>query len=338
MNKSVVRALGAGLAVLVGVTPVSAWDAAGHRTITLLAIDRLSGDPSFPAWLKESSARGMVAYQSGEPDRWRSTRTPSLKHENDPDHYIDLEDLEPFGLTLQTVPRLRYEYVKAMALAKQAHPEKAKAYNPATDTARTQEYPGYLQHAIMEHYEKLRASFYNLRVLEALNDPARADAIAMAKGNIMTEMGLLSHFVGDAAQPLHTTQHHHGWIGENPKGYTTERGIHAMVDSAPATLGLDEAALKETSAELPKLEADPWPQVLGEIQRSFDKVEPLYELQKAGTLKGDAGKAFFTERLTDASTMLAALYRQAWEASVVSPKDIEDFIKYDGAAKAAGKR
>lgn len=332
MRRNFKIVLAAGVLAL-ACSPTLGWDAAGHRTITLAALDMLAKDGGFPAWLNEGPSRAMVAYQSGEPDRWRSTRTPSLKHENDPDHYIDLEDLEPFGLTLGTVPRLRYEYVKAMVLAKQANPERAKAYNPGTDPARTQEFPGYLPHAIMEHYEKLRASFYNVRVLEALNDPARADALAMARRNVQAEMGLLSHFVGDACQPLHTTQHHHGWIGANPKEYTTDRGIHSRVDSAPGAIGVEPTAVAG-SATMPALESDPWPQALEEIQRSFDRVEPLYAMEKTEGLSGEAARAFFTERLGDGAATLAALYRHAWEASAISPKDVEDFLRFDGAARA----
>ncbi len=331
MKKAWILAIAAG-AVMFSVSPSIAWDAYGHRTIAQAALERLAKDPAFPAWVLAGPSRTMIAYQSGEPDRWRATRTPSLKHENDPDHYIDLEDLTPFGLELQSMPRLRYEYVKALALAKQAHPEKAKPYNPAMDAARTQEYPGYLPYAIMDHYEKLRASFYNLRVLEALNDPSRADAIAMARANVQSEMGLLAHFVGDAAQPLHTTTHHHGWVGENPKDYTKDRTIHARVDGAPGLFDPDMQAL--TSGDMPALDADPWTQVLAEIQRSFAKVEPLYELEKGEGLNSEKGRAFIQERMADASATLAALYRHAWENSKVSPKDVEDFLRYD---KASGR-
>jgi len=41
------------------------------------------------------------------------------------------------------------------------------------------------------------------------------------------EMG---HFVGDGAQPLHTTKHYNGWVGENPKGFTTQTTFHAWID------------------------------------------------------------------------------------------------------------
>lgn len=321
------------VAVLAGLvlaaSPTFGWDAATHRNIAIAALDRLGGEASFPAWLKEARSKDMIGYEAAEPDRWRATRTPSLKHENDPDHYIDLEDLTAFGLTLETLPRLRYEYVKEMVLYRQQHPELAGSYNPRTDTARTLEYPGYLPHAIMEHYEKLRASFYNLRVLEMLNDPARADHVAMARQNVMVQMGLLAHFVGDASQPLHSTRHHHGWVGENPAGYTTARTIHAQIDSIPPVLGVDDAAIRAMPGELPTLENDPWPQVLAEVQRGFDKVEPLYQLEKAGALHGEQGRAFIAERVLDATTMLAALYKQAWELSAPTEKDVADFLKYD---------
>ena len=41
-------------------------------------------------------------------------------------------------------------------------------------------------------------------------------------------MGVMGHYVGDCAQPLHTTKHHNGWVGENPHGYTTWPGLHKV--------------------------------------------------------------------------------------------------------------
>jgi hypothetical protein len=51
-----------------------------------------------------------------------------------------------------------------------------------------------------------------------------------AQANILYVMGVMGHFVGDLAQPLHTTKHFNGWVGENPKGYTAARGLHSWVD------------------------------------------------------------------------------------------------------------
>jgi len=56
-------------------------------------------------------------------------------------------------------------------------------------------------------------------------------------------MGVMGHFVGDGAQPLHTTIPHNGWVGANPKGYTTARTFHAWIDGGfirTAGLKLDD--------------------------------------------------------------------------------------------------
>lgn len=339
------RTLLAALLTLLVVSPARAWDAHGHRTITLLAIDRFQAGtaPGKPdatdqlVWLFTPASRAQAAYQSGEPDRYRAIRNPALKHINDPDHYIDVEDLEQFGLTLRTIPPLRYEYLRAMAVSKHEHPENAKPYNERTDFARTLEWPGYLPYSITEHYGKLVSSFRQIRVLDKLNDPARADQLAAARANVIYEMGQLSHFVGDAAQPLHTTTHHHGWVGDNPEGFTTNRGFHAYIDGTILGIHtLNYETLRDACAGAPGRTVDianPFSDTLDHIQRSFDQMRPLYVLQKSGDLEKDPGKAFITERLCDGASMLGALYLAAWQASAMADKDAQDFIKYDQESK-----
>ena len=53
--------------------------------------------------------------------------------------------------------------------------------------------------------------------------------------------------VGDAAQPLHTTRHHHGWVGDNPFIFLDTAKIRAtgwkpawpapMMTTGPAVMG-----------------------------------------------------------------------------------------------------
>lgn len=340
-------------AALLCAPPAHAWDAHGHRTITLLAMDRFQS--ALPAtneaskksddlrWLFTPESRAQAAYQSGEPDRYRAIRAAALKHENDADHYIDVEDLEPFGLTLSSLPPLRYEYARAMMIAKHIHPEQMRPYNEKTDIAKTTEFPGYLPYAIVEHYHKLVASFRQARVLMHLNDPARAQQLEAAKANVIHEMGQLSHFVGDAAQPLHTTRHHHGWDKHeaNPDNFTTNNGFHAYIDTT--VLGIHTINYDTMHAANPDAcktartianPADPWTDVLEHIQRSFDTVIPLYHLQKSGDLDREPGKAFVQERLCDGATTLGALYAAAWKASAMTDKDAQDFIRYDQVSPA----
>ncbi|MFO0836800.1 MAG: hypothetical protein U0638_17705 [Phycisphaerales bacterium] len=317
-----------------------AWDAAGHRAVTWLALDSLA--PSLPAWIKENDQLRQIGWDAAEPDRWRGTRSAYLENVNNPDHYIDLEDLPQFGLSIETLPRLRYRYLAALAIAEHEHPGGVdgtkKPYNSAFDPSGQQEWPGFLPYALMEHYAKLSSSFKTYRTLEKLGDPARATQIEMAKANIRSEMGQLSHFVGDAAQPLHTTRHHHGWVtnaGEpwkdNPDGFTTDRGIHSLIDGGIIRLNtIDYHSLaKEAKREITVNASDPWEDVIRFIARSHDKVRTLYELEKSGELRREPGRALMIERLGDASAMLAALYNAAWSISEPTTREVEDFAKYD---------
>ena len=51
----------------------------------------------------------MIAYESAEPDRYRATKSNYLAHENNPEHYLDVEDLASYGLTLETVSPTKCE-------------------------------------------------------------------------------------------------------------------------------------------------------------------------------------------------------------------------------------
>jgi hypothetical protein len=303
------------------------WNAHGHRTVTLLALDRLPADA--PQWLHAPEIRARIADQSNEPDRWRGTRSIPIGHEANPEHYIDIEDLEPFGLSLHTLPRHRYEAFRAMVLAKHENP---RGFAPVEkDPDKSKEWPGFLPWAIQEHFFKLQSSFNTYRILVELDDPARAGQLEQARQNVIYEMGILSHFVGDAAQPLHTTRHHHGWIGDNPKGYTTDFGFHAYIDGRILEIhGLDYAALKPLmpqTAEIPP-DFDAWAAGIDHIARSFQQVEALYERQKDGSLIQAPGRAMISERLCDGAATLGTLYAAAWQASKPTQAEISAFIKF----------
>lgn len=319
-------------AVLVSAGSAGAWDCHGHRAITLLGLDGLKQlAPDSPAFLAEHDSRIMAASNSCNPDRYRAVRIGYMAHENNPDHYLDVEDLAQFGLTLDTVPPLRNEYLRAMVIAKHEHPENVKPYNELMDPARQQEWPGFAPHAVMEHYAKLTADFKTWRILTELNDPSRAPQLAAARANILFDIGCLSHFVGDLAQPLHTTSHHHGWVDDNPEGFTTDRRIHAYIDGdILATHELDHAALSpHCRFDLTVDAADPWRDVIAHIRRSHDQVRPLYLMQKSGELEQEPGRKLITERLCDGGRVLAAFLAGAWKASEPTDDAAKDFVRYD---------
>jgi len=314
-----------------------AWDAAGHRMITSVAIDGLPADG--PAWVKEAGMRDRISDQSTVPDRWRSIKIGQLQHANNPDHYFDVEDLEAYGLTLKDISPLRVEFIKQLMLIRFEKGWKLppKPVNPARDTDKTQEWPGFLPYAMCEQYGKVQSAFRTVRVLEAINDPARSLQLEQARADASVHMGILSHYVGDTAQPLHTTKHHHGWIGENPDSFTTDRGFHAYIDGAILKLhAISVADIKSSCGFTLKVtNADPWQDVLSHIDRSFQQVKPLYQLKKSGQLEEEEGKAFIVTRLADGAQMLSALYLAAWQEAAPTDRAIEDFKKYDNFVKGA---
>lgn len=323
------RRLRVALALLLIPGAALGWGAHGHRTITYIALDALGADG--PAWLRERAVRDRIAEESNEPDRWRATTMPAMGHENNPDHYIDVDKLGQFGLTLETVPHLRYDYLQAMAVAKHVHPEMVDPYDRRSDPDGSGEWPGFVPHAITEHYAKLRSSFNTLRMLESTNDPRRASQLELAKVNVVHEMGMLSHFVADASQPLHTTKHHHGWVGENPESYTTDKRIHAYIDTDILQVhGFTYDSLRtEVKFDQAVAAADPWEDTIRYIARSHAQVEPLYRMEKDKRLVGPEGKRFIADRLCDGAAMLGALYRAAWEGSAPTEREISAFVKYN---------
>lgn len=319
------------------------WGAPGHRTITQVAVALLPDD--MPAWLRDPAMVDAAAYQSGEPDRYRGINSPVLAHENNADHYLDAELLARHGMTLKTLPHLRYEYVEQLVKTAGGSVASGKLPDGSPDPAAGVDEKsslnaalnpegvgvGMLPYAIAEHYAKLVCSFNTVRILEKLNDPKRAVQLSTARANVIFEMGQLSHFVGDAGQPLHLTIHHHGWVGPNPKGYTTDRKFHAHIDEGVVQkhhLGVEAliASKPTMTAIAPGLS---WDAAIGLLERTYSRVEPLYELQKAGTLDKEPGKAFIATCMGDAAGVLSGLYHAAWIEAEASDKQVQDFVKYN---------
>lgn len=317
--------------LMIGLTalPAGAWNARGHRLITQLALEGLPAEA--PAWLRDPTTRDRIAFESSEVDRWRGFNSRYLHHENKPDHFLDIEDLDAFGLTIETIPPLRAEYLRALVIAKHVHPERAPEYDPAKDADRTKEWPGFLPHAIAEHYAKLQAAFHQVRILEKLDDSGRAYQLQQARENAIYHMGMLSHFVGDAAQPLHTTKHFNGWVGDNPDNYTRSDKFHAYIDGGVlARHKLTPATVKPAVKYAVKLNArDPWEDTIAYIARSHTRMVRVYQLEKTSELDQKPGKEFITECLADASAQLSAMYWAAWQSAAPNEKQVADFVFFD---------
>jgi hypothetical protein len=333
------------LALLAGV-PLSglAWDYEGHRLVNQLALGSLP--TNFPAFVREPAAEERIAFLACEPDRWRNTPDLPLQHCNEPDHYIDLEELAPYNLTPRTLPVFRYDFVAQLALARKAHPEHFPTIEPTNNRAHVRELVGLLPWAIAENYGKLKSGFSYLKAFEA--GDGTAQEIANAQQNILYVMGVMGHYVGDASQPLHATIHHHGWVGANPRGYTTNRSFHGWIDGGyfrkvgGASMGDLKKKLRPAAlVTLRGREARPeeiFQAGVVFIEEAFQLLEPLYQLEKEGKLSGDGetglqGKVFLENQLLKSGQMLGDIWYSAWRQA---PPD-EYLIKQLERRRSSGR-
>jgi len=293
-----------------------AWDEEGHVIVTRLAFQALP--TSMPAWIRTPEVQARLEYLSAEPDRWRGANAVQLDHINKPDHYIDLEMLEPYGMTIDTMPQLRRQFTDALAEFRVKHPEVAKDYKPESDSDYVYRVPGLLPYSIAELHAKVVSSWSTLKTFEANRSAVTDEMMAAARDNIVYNMGILSHFIGDGAQPLHLTIHHNGWVGDNPRGFGTSKRFHSYIDGGVLKRHeFDRDHLPGPARPPAKVRHDKcWGDVAAYLKAGHAQMVPLYELEKSGDLQKDKGKAFIRDRLVEGGSMLAGMWVCAWETPV----------------------
>jgi hypothetical protein len=300
-----------------------AWDYEAHRVVNELALASLP--TNFPAFVREPAAAERIAFLAGEMDRWRNTPDLPLKNYSFPDHYMDMEELANYGLKPEMLPVFRYDFVAQLALYRQAHPEKFPEPEADYNQDHTRGLVGLLPWAIAESVGKLKSGFSYLKAFEEAGTP---EEVANAQANIVYVMGVMGHLVGDASQPLHTTIHHHGWVGDNPNHYTTSRGFHSWIDGGffNKTGGVDLKVLQARlrPAQLVSINGRPAkPEESFQVAILFliaqnKLVEPLYQLEKDGKLTGEGekgveGKAFLEDQLLKSGQLLGDFWYSAWQ-------------------------
>jgi len=320
------------------ILPLRAWDYDGHRIVNQLALAALPAD--FPAFVRVPANAERVAFLAGEPDRWRNVPDEIMRQSGGSwaDHYCDMEQIPDAGLDFATLPSFRYDFIVAFAAGRAAHVDKFPAIDPAKNLDHTREWPGFAPWAITEYYGRLRSGFSYLKAFEEAG--GTPEEIANAQADIVYVMGVMGHYVGDCAQPLHTTVHHNGWVGANPNNYTTWAGFHSWIDGGFITkAGIKSGPLvpRVVTAQGIGLAAradgrDPmFVAVLDYLVAQNKLVEPLYQLEKAGKFNDDLekagkfnqdkapvseeGRAFIEGQLLKGGEMLGAIWVTAWRSA-----------------------
>jgi hypothetical protein len=325
-----------------GMAPVFAWDYEGHRIVNQLALASLP--TNFPPFVRVPAAAERVAFLAGEPDRWRNSSIVTARHESGPDHYLDIDDLAPYGLTPKTVSPFRYDFTAQLKIAREKQPQKFPAIDASKNTDHTRDLVGFLPWAINEHFAKLQSAFSYLKTFEQCG--GTPEEITNARQNIIYIMGVMGHYAGDAAQPLHTTKHFNGWVGDNPKSYATNKTIHAWIDGGfirKAGIRVDELTPMVRPAKALWTTNQPSADVFGDtmdfVVAQFGLVERLYQLDRSGQLspgKRDIteGRAFIDGQLLKGGQFLGDLWLTAWQSA---PADTYLRNELKRRAETAGK-
>ena len=291
--------LGVALVPMLLVKPSAGWGSDGHRMINRLAVQALPKD--VPEFLRSAAAADAMETYGPEPDHWKSNAEPELGAENSPEHYIDIEYADLIGVPL---PRKRYDFVRALAVAQKAHP----------DLPLSPEKVGLQPYAATELWERMKNEMREYRQLSAEHKDVKPFECA-----ILFDAGIMGHYVADGSQPLHVSIQYNGWTGPNPNGYTTEHTIHANFESAYVKANVN--AKKDVAPLIPEkaeLLGDVFDQYVTYLRHSNSLVEKTYQLDKAGGFNGAGtpeGKAFVDERLAAGATELRDLIYTAWVRS-----------------------
>ena len=310
MKRLIATALALTLIVLPA-AEVAAWGASGHRMVGQAAMRALPEE--LPAFLRTAEAAAQVGELSREPDRWKGAGQPHGR-ERDTAHFVDMiEDgriMTEAGPHVRDLPTLKSEY-DALLL------EAGIKVNDA----------GYLPYAIMDAWLQVVQDFAYWRVLTAAEaretdlarqawyreDRLRREAL------LLRDIGMLSHYISDGSQPLHTTIHYNGWDRDtdNPEGFTRSRQTHGLFEG---DFVRDRVNLQGIEAAMgaPRLDGfDLRARTADYLLVALDQVVTFYRLEKAGGfVEADPrGVDFATRRLAAGASELRDLIVLAWRES-----------------------
>jgi hypothetical protein len=284
-----------------------AWGSSGHRMIGEAAVGALP--PDLPAFVRTHDAAVAVGEYSREPDRSRGSGK-THDSDRDPGHFVDGgDDGKVAGvLPLTALPLTREDYETSL--------------RAAGTTAWKQ---GYLPYSIVADWQQLVKDFTYWRVDEAgarlSPDPRHRAWLAVDRARreqqILIDIGLLSHFIGDGSMPLHVSVHYNGWGPfPNPNGYTQDH-VHVPWEGVYVRQVVTSAAVRAGMRPFQDCACPIEQRVGAYLMDDWKTIIPFYELQKAGAFQPGVAKGveFTTGRVAAGAAELRDEIILAWRAS-----------------------
>jgi hypothetical protein len=294
---------------LVAATSAQAWGTKGHEWISGLAVERLPAE--LPAFVRSPAAAAEIAVLSREPDRWRGS---GLAHdaERDTGHYIHADDS---GLVMGAMPF-------------SALPRTRELFDTALRAKGSSQYQaGHLPYEIIDGWQQLVRDFAMWRAerVAARNakDPSdRAWFVEDVKRRerlTVRDLGVWSHYVGDASNPMHASTHIAVW-GANPPGktYSNDGTLHWRFEGTFVKASLTRAEVVPGLRPYRDCACGIEARTGAYLEASRQLIVPLYDLDAAGAF-GKAvspeSRAFVLARLAAGSNELRDMIVDAWRAS-----------------------
>jgi hypothetical protein len=298
MKKVLCSSLIVAVAVLLP-TLASGWGDVGHTTINRVAAEKIPA--GMPLFLKTAASR--IAWLGPEPDRWRSNLEKPLNDAQAPDHFIDLEFVD----WLQPLPVDRYRFIQAVYEYRAQHPHSDV---PAPEKI------GFQPYITIEIFDRLKVAFREYRHAQA-GQGSKADAEADA----IFYAGWLGHYVGDGSNPMHTSIQYNGWVGPNPKGFSTAHDVHAKMETVFVNANPEVARIADLVGK-PRHLDHPFEDYIAYLRESQSRIERAYQFEKAGGFDGRGSaesREFIRQQLGRGAQMLLNLWYTAWVDSAIEP-------------------
>ncbi|WP_141734767.1 S1/P1 nuclease [Oligoflexus tunisiensis] len=317
-------------------TQASAWGERGHNAIARVATRIMAQDKD-----PEVAALGalmqkkehMLGHLANVPDIvWRGV--PELDAENVPSHFVDLDYILPENkkLTAKDAPADFETYRKA--LAANCSKKELSCAPGATEVDKIKK-AGHAPFRIQQLSQDLTKTLAEVKKLE--NDPkAKAEERTALIDQALLYAGILAHFVGDLANPHHTSADYDGW--HNDQG-----GLHSYFESEQVdaqSLDLEQAMFAVATKDKPaqrifgKDPKDPLRMAWELTLASHARLQTLHELDRRHSLlkKSDnarrikakrkpshqvahAYRKFLVERLSVGADALATVWVTSWNAA-----------------------
>ena len=280
-------------------TFASGWGDVGHTTINRAAAEKIPA--GMPLFLK--AAANHIAWLGPEPDRWRSELEQPLKDAQAPDHFIDLEYVD----WLKPLPPDRYRFIQAIY--------EYRAQHPGTDVPAPEKI-GFQPYITIEVFDRLKVAFRQYRHAQA-GQGSKADAEADA----IFYAGWLGHYVGDGCNPMHTSIQYNGWVGPNPKGFSTAHDVHAKMETVFVNANPEVTRIADLVGK-PRHLDHPFADYIDYLRGSQSRIERAYQLEKQGGFDGRGSpesREFIRQQLGRGAQMLLNLWYTAWVDSAIEP-------------------